>query len=205
MKYYKVEGKNEEEILAQVETQYNLKKEDIFYRIEEKNGGLFKGKKIVASVLPKEEIKNYIFDFFEKLESAMGFSIETKVENPSDNLFKITIDTEDNAILIGKEGKNLRALQKILKQAIVSRTDFNVKINLEIGDYKEQKLKRIESLTRKLAQEVIRTKVDVKMDSMNSYERRFVHNLISEYTMLTTQSEGEEPNRYVVIKYKDKN
>ena len=205
MKYYKVEGKNEEEILAQVETQYNLKKEDIFYRIEEKNGGLFKGKKIVASVLPKEEIKNYIFDFFEKLESAMGFSIETKVENPSDNLFKITIDTEDNAILIGKEGKNLRALQKILKQAIVSRTDFNVKINLEIGDYKEQKLKRIESLTRKLAQEVIRTKVDVKMDSMNSYERRFVHNLISEYTMLTTQSEGEEPNRYVVIKYKEKN
>ena len=188
-----------------METQYNLKKEDIFYRIEEKNGGLFKGKKIVASVLPKEEIKNYIFDFFEKLESAMGFSIETKVENPSDNLFKITIDTEDNAILIGKEGKNLRALQKILKQAIVSRTDFNVKINLEIGDYKEQKLKRIESLTRKLAQEVIRTKVDVKMDSMNSYERRFVHNLISEYTMLTTQSEGEEPNRYVVIKYKDKN
>ena len=130
----------------------------------------------------------------------MNIDIDTRVTN-EDGAFKININ--NNSILIGKDGRILKSLQIILKQSIVKTCDFNIKVNLDVGDYKEKKLKHLEYFTRKFANEVVKTKVDVKMDSMNSYERRYVHNIIGEYTMLTTKSEGEEPNRYVVIKYKE--
>ena len=64
--------------------------------------------------------------------------------------------------------------------------------------------KRIESniefLAKKLAREVQKTKMDVKMDSMNSYERRLVHEILKDFKGIKTESEGEEPNRSVVIK-----
>ena len=47
----------------------------------------------------------------------------------------------------------------------------------------------------------MKTKVDVKLDEMNSYERRIVHNIVSEYDNLSSESEGVAPHRYVVIKY----
>ena len=202
MKIYEVEGKVKEEILNEFLTENNIEEKDILFVATEENGGLFKGKKVKLNIVKKEDIANYIKEFFDNIAALMNLEIKTNVEIEED-IFKVSIDSTDNCILIGKDGRILKALQIILKQAIVKTCDFNIKVNLDIGNYKEKKLKHLEVLTRRLANEVIKTKVDVKMDSMNSYERRYVHNIIGEYTMLTTKSEGEEPNRYVVIKYKE--
>ena len=67
--------------------------------------------------------------------------------------------------------------------------------------YKENQEKRIERLAKKLAREVVKTKMEIKMENMNSYERRIVHNILSNNKKVSTISEGEEPNRHVVIKY----
>lgn len=197
-----IEGKNED-ILENYLKENNLTYEDILYHKEEENGGLFKGKKLKITILKKSNILEYIQTYFETIGRLMDLNIDVLIEE-EDNIYKIVINAEDNSILIGKDGKTLRALQNLLKQSIMSKSNFNIKVNLDVGNYKERKLKALESLTKRLANEVIKTKVDVKMDSMNSFERRFVHNIIGEYTMLTTKSEGEEPNRYVVIKYNDK-
>ena len=130
----------------------------------------------------------------------MNLEIKTNVEIEED-IFKVSIDSTDNSILIGKDGRILKALQIILKQAIVKTCDFNIKVNLDIGNYKEKKLKHLEVLTRRLANEVIKTKVDVKLDPMNSYQRRLVHNVANNYYNIETESIGEEPNRCVTIKY----
>ena len=201
MKIYEVEGKVKEEILNDFLQEHEVEEKDILYLVTEESSGLFKGKKVKLKIVIKEDITNYIHDFFKNIGEFMNMDIDVKVEN-EDDAFKVSIKSEDNSILIGKDGRTLKALQIILKQSIVKTCDFNIKVNLDVGNYKEKKLKHLEILTRKLANEVIKTKVDVKMDSMNSFERRYVHNIIGEYTMLTTQSEGEEPNRYVVIKYK---
>jgi spoIIIJ-associated protein len=63
-------------------------------------------------------------------------------------------------------------------------------------------MKKIEIEVRKIAKEVLETKIDAKLDPMNSFERRLVHTIVSEFDGLYTESEGEPPNRYVVIKYK---
>ena len=59
------------------------------------------------------------------------------------------------------------------------------------------------SSTKKLAKEVLKTKIDIKLDPMTSFERRIVHNVVNNFEHLATESEGETPNRYVVIKYKE--
>ena len=54
----------------------------------------------------------------------------------------------------------------------------------------------------KICKEVLKTKVDVQLDPMNSYERRIVHTVISTFHELESESSGSEPNRYIMIKYK---
>ena len=66
-----------------------------------------------------------------------------------------------------------------------------------------KKIKNLKYEVSKIAEEVLNSKIEAHLDPMNSYERRIVHTLVSEYKNLETISEGEEPNRYVVIKYKE--
>ena len=61
-------------------------------------------------------------------------------------------------------------------------------------------IKYVEFLAKKLAKEVVQTQIEIKMDSMNSYERRLVHEVLKDFKGIKTESEGVEPNRCVVIK-----
>ena len=76
-------------------------------------------------------------------------------------------------------------------------------IILDVGNYKEKKAKSIAYLAKKLAREVYKTKVEAVMDSMNSYERRIVHETLADDKYVYTESIGEEPERKVVIKLKE--
>ena len=71
---------------------------------------------------------------------------------------------------------------------------------IDVSDYKENNDLRLERLARKIARDVKFSKVEAKLDPMNSYERRIIHNALSKNKYVTTESEGEEPNRCVVIK-----
>ena len=66
-----------------------------------------------------------------------------------------------------------------------------------------RKEKHLEFEIKKICKEVLKTKVEVKLDPMNSYERRIVHNVVSKFDKLYSESEGEAPNRYTVIKCKE--
>ena len=77
------------------------------------------------------------------------------------------------------------------------------RIVLDVEDYKDRQNRRLERLAKNLARDVVRSKVDIEMDSMNSYDRRIVHNVLTDFKGVTTESVGEEPNRRVVIKLKN--
>ena len=133
----------------------------------------------------------------------MNIHIETEILESNDS-FNVTLISNNNSILIGKNGKTLTSLQILVRQSIRSKINLNVKLNLDISNYKIKKLKNIERLVRGIAKEVEETKIDVSLDSMNSYERRFVHNLVNtEYEKLTTESTGEGKDRHITIKYKE--
>ncbi len=140
-------------------------------------------------------LKDALLDII--LKMGIEANVEAKIR---DAHLKFTLFSNNNAILIGKGGRTIESLQTILKHAVSSQTHFNVSITVDVENYKEKQLKRIEMLARNTAREVKATGVEAKLDSMNSYERRVVHEEVSKIEGVHTVSEGEEPNRYVVVK-----
>ena len=81
-------------------------------------------------------------------------------------------------------------------------TEFNIRpyICLDVESYREKQQKRLERMAKNLAKEVNKTKVEVHLENMNAYDRRIVHNALTDFRGVITTSIGEEPNRHVVIK-----
>ena len=159
-------------------------------------------KKYTAYVVTKYDVKEYVKDFLNNLANNMNTSFNVEV-NEKDGVISAVIVADDSGVMIGKEGKTLNAIQTILRQSLRKYGNFDIKVNLDISGYKAKREKNIEREVRKIAKEVLKTKIEAKLDPMNSYERRIVHTIIAEYDGLATQSEGEAPNRYVVIKIKE--
>ena len=198
----KNESKSQEEALNKCLEKLNVNLNEVYYYIEEREAGLFGKKKYTAYVVPKYDVKKFVKDFLEELAKKMNTSFIPEV-NEKDGVITAIIVTDNSAVMIGKEGKNLNAIQTILRQTLRKYGNFDIKVNLDISGYKARREKNIEREVKKIAKEVLKTKIEAKLDPMNSYERRIVHTIISEYDGLVTQSEGEAPNRYVVIKIKE--
>lgn len=196
------EAKTKEAALNLALQDLKLNKEDLFLKSEYIEGKLFKSAKYIVSVLKKEDVKKFIEDFFKNIAYYMNLNIESEIIE-TDGVFNVVLVSNNNSILIGKEGKTLNCLQTLIRQSIKNKTTLLIKLNLDVSNYKIKKLKNIERLVRGIAQDVEDTQMSVSLDSMNSYERRFVHKLIDEYPNLTTESVGEGKDRHVVIKYKE--
>ena len=127
--------------------------------------------------------------------------IETTFEvKIRENQILIKMYSDNNPLLIGAQGRTLQALNTIIRQIINNEISVYPNIYLDVENYKDKQQARLERLAKNLAREVVKTKIEVKMDNMNAYERRIVHNILSTYNKVQTISEGEEPNRHVVIK-----
>ena len=202
MEKYKYVGKTESDALDEALSALNLKKEDIIYETKEEKGGLFKGKKVEVTVTKKSDINEYVKDTILKLVKDMGFDpqIESKVR---DGILNITIHSDNNKVLIGRDGRNMQALSTIVKQIVQNEIGVYYKFNLDVGEYKLKQQKRLEMMAKKIAKEVAKSKVEVKLDPMNSYERRVIHNILNDDRYVYTESTGVEPNRCVVIKIRN--
>ncbi len=198
----KYEGRTYEEALQKCLRTLELDETEIYIDTKELEPSENNKNKIEITVLPKSEVIEYIKEIVQNIGNALISNITTKVSDTNDVL-NVSIYSDVNPILIGKDGKNLSAIQTIIKQSIFKKFNRNVKITVDIANYKTKKIKNLKYEVTKIAKEVLNSKVEAHLDPMNSYERRIVHTLISEFENLETISEGEEPNRYVVIKYKE--
>lgn len=197
---YNFEGKSEEEALEKINKELGLTESEVFINKSETEAKLFKAKKIQLEVYKKEDIISYIKEFIKTTTRLMG--IETQLEvKESENIIGVIMASDNNPILIGKEGRTLNSLQILIRQALSAQTGVNIKVNLDASNYKGKKLKNLAYDVKKIAYDVLRTHGEVHLDPMNSYERRFVHNAISEFKDLSSNSEGEGQNRHIVVKY----
>lgn len=201
MEKYVFSGKTEEEAIDNAISELNVSKDDILYETKEQKGGLFKGKKVEVTVTKKEDINTFIKETILKIVTDMGFEaqIETKVR---DGILNLTIQSNNNKLLIGRDGKNMSALNVIVKQIVQNQVGY-YKFNLDVGEYKLKQQKNLERMAKKVAREVAKSKVEVKLEPMNSYERRIIHNILNDDRYVYTESTGEEPNRCVVIKIRN--
>lgn len=193
------DGKVLEEILESIITENNLSDGDFLYSKKEQKGGLFKGTTIVVEAVTLEEIQNTLKEFLKELLKKMGLEV-TFESMIREGQIIIKMYSNNNPILIGKNGQTLKALETICKQIVYNEVGSFPYLSLDVEDYKNKQLKRLERLAKNVAREVAKTKVEAKLDSMNSYERRVVHNVLTNFKGVYTESIGEEPNRCVVIK-----
>lgn len=199
MKEVVLEAKTKEEAIRLATEKLNANIDEIIYTIEEEKGRLFKAAnyKIKAMTLIDlvEKIKEYLEEVIKNL--GMEANFETSVR---DRKINIGMYSDNNAILIGKNGQTLKALETLVKQKIMNEYRTSIYINIDVENYKEKRIQNLESLAKKTAREVRSTKVEATLENMNSFERRVVHNVLTNFKGVTTTSEGEEPNRHVIIK-----
>lgn len=193
-------AKFKEEALELVLKELNASEEEVVYSFKEVKGGLFKGVTYECRGFLKTDILTELQEYLKGIITGMGLEVSFEV-NTKDGVTTIKMYTSKNPIIIGHNGQNLDALTTIARQFIKNITSNGPKILLDVEDYKDRQVKRLERLAKNLARDVIKTKTDVEMDNMNSYERRVVHNALSDFKGVKTESVGEEPNRHVVIKY----
>lgn len=200
MKVYEFEGITLEETIEKAEYSLKLKKKDFQVKSEEQKAGLFKGKKVKISVLTNKEIISFVKEYLYDITKKMGINIKLEVKQKEDGIYFMMF-TNSSSILIGKKGKTLNSLQILVRQAICSKTDFFVNnIIIDAEYYKVKQKKNLERLASQLAEEVIATNMEVKLEDMTAYERKIVHNALMNIEEIYTESEGEEPHRHIVIK-----
>lgn len=195
------EGKNREDLINKITEELNCNENELVILEQFTEGKIFKSQKYNLSVITKAEIKKQLKNFFNELSKLMNITIESEINITEDNIYNINLVTSNNSILIGKEGKTLDAIQCLLRQISQNDLQNKIKINVDISNYKYEQTKKLEKNIKNIAKEVLKTKVDTSLDPMNSYNRRIVHTIVSEFSDLETESIGEGKERHVVIKY----
>lgn len=176
-----------------------MEQEENLYINEVENVNKLFNKKSVIEVVKKEDVLEHIKEVIKGITEYMGLSVKMEVKKRNDNVC-ITLYSDNNGILIGKNARTLDALTTIVKQSIYNEIGTYYNFVLDVSEYKEKQQFLIERAAKQVASEVSRTKVEAKLEPMNSYSRRIVHNALTNYKGVYTESIGEEPNRCIVIK-----
>ena len=200
MKKYTYQAKTFEEAKNMALAELMEQQENLYIKEIESSTKLF-SKKSVIEVVKKEDVLEYIKELIKNITKYMGLTVNMEVKKRDDNV-TISLYSDNNAILIGKDARTLNALTTIIKQSIFNQIGTYYNFVLDVSEYKEKQQFFIEKAAKKTAKEVARTKVEAKLEPMNSYERRIVHNALTNFRGVYTESEGVEPHRYVVIKPK---
>ena len=193
------EGKDVDLVLQKIMEENNISKEELLYTSTLKKSKLFQGNLYEVSVYLKtdlnKEVKRILTEIVQNMGLEVSIELSVKDDRPTLKMY-----SNKDYILIGKNGATLKAIEVLAKQFLLNETGLYYKFNVDVADYKEKMAKKLESLALKCAKDVVKTNIAVSLDNMSSYERRIVHNALADFSGIKTESEGEEPNRHIVIK-----
>ena len=200
-------GKTLEDVLNEIATNKKCNVEEIVYNvIEEKKGLLGIGSSVTIEAYTPQDIKEFIFDYLGAYftELNQGVAIEIIVEKQKDdnsNLYRVVLDAENNAIIIGKNGQTLRAISVVLKAAVNATFKKRINVIVDVNHYKEDRYKKVKGIAHRVAREVVKSHVDAELDPMPNDERKVIHQYLQDMKNVTTVSIGEGNKRHLVIKY----
>jgi protein jag len=142
-----------------------------------------------------------LLKFIGELIHTMGYAANAEILSREEHKLLVRLSSEDSAILIGKKGKNLDALQ-LIANVYAGKIGISERIMLDCENYR---LRREESLVRlayTTADQVVTTKTSVLLEPMNPYERRLIHSTLADIRDVDTKSEGEGLYKQVRVLYK---
>ncbi|MCG7345786.1 protein jag [Sporosarcina sp. ACRSL] len=141
------------------------------------------------------DTKTYVME----VAKAMGINDLVITHEMDGKYLSFQLESEKAAFLIGKRGQTLNALQQ-LAQLVANKTSEQFKVvRLDVGDYRERREQSLEQFAERMADQAVRSGRKVQLEPMPSYERKVIHNALSNRLDIETYSEGTDPNRYLVI------
>ncbi|MBP5091528.1 MAG: KH domain-containing protein [Bacilli bacterium] len=194
-------AKTVDECLAAASEELGIAVNDLVYVVTEEKKSLFK-KSAAISVYEHDDAAKFGEEYLVSALKALGIEA-TASSLMEDDIIKITLNSERNPVLIGKAGRTLQALNELVKLAVSNKFRHRYRILLDVGGYKEDKYDRIAHIAKRNAKEVQRTKISVQLEAMTPDERRIVHNTLTGWEHIKTESSGEGRERAVTIKYVD--
>lgn len=200
------EVKTMEEVKELAVKDFNLKENELeFVILNEKKGFLGMGTKLQVEVKQVAEGITKARDYLQMILDTYRIKgyIEKKVRG---NMIEFDIEAGDNnKHLIGKNARNLMALQVLVSNIINKDAEEGEEksVLVDVGGYKRKRERHLENMAVQIAKQVLKTKQKVTLDYLNAYERKIVHSKLSTWKNIKTHSEGEEPDRYLIIEYKE--
>lgn len=194
-------GKTVEEAIEEGLKDLDLDKSQAEIKILEEGTKGFLG---INSKKAKVEINEVLTDgeravkFLDGLFSVMDVTAKCDLSE-EDEKIKISLIATDSSALIGYRGEVLDALQCLAGAIANTGRDEYRRVVVDCEGYREKREETLVSLAHKLAAKAVRTGRKVTLEPMNPYDRRILHSALSDNTEVKTQSEGKEPNRFVVI------
>lgn len=165
--------------------------------------GLFNKARVRLSLNTTSAEESVVKELVEKLIGLMGLELEVYVEERESD-FLVNVTGKDSALFIGKHGDSIEQFQTIVNGIYNNgkpREEFK-KITVDSNNYIVKREEVLTNLAKRTAGKVIREHKDFKFEAMNSYERRIIHSALANHDKVITESYGNEPNRYVVVKLK---
>ncbi len=141
-----------------------------------------------------DKVENFLKDIYK----AMNMDVEL-VSNYDGEVLNVQMNGDDMGILIGKRGQTLDSLQYLVSLVVNKGSSSYVRIKLDTENYRERRKATLENLAKNISVKVRKTRQSVYLEPMNPYERRIIHSALQDDPFVTTHSEGEEPDRKVVV------
>ena len=145
------------------------------------------------------EASERVNEILGKIIDAIGAEVEFEIKE-EDGAISVDAKSEEPALLIGRDGNTLSAIEFLLNIIANRGLEGRIKVYLDIEGYKEKRKKVLEEVAFKAAKDVEAEQKTVALEPMSPYERRIIHMALRDSTAVQTESKGEDPVRYVVVK-----
>lgn len=210
--YIQFSAKTVDEAITKAAIELGIASVDMEYEVIDKGStgilGLFNTKPAVIKArkkfLPKtsEEVAvEFLKDVFKSMN--MEVTIEATVEETEEEkTISLDLSGSEMGVLIGKRGQTLDSLQYLASLVVNKGEENYIRVKVDTENYRARRKATLEKLAKNIAAKVKRTRRPVTLEPMNPYERRIIHSALQADRLVMTKSEGEEPNRRVVISLK---
>jgi len=192
-------AKTLEEALAVAAADLGQPVESLSYTVSEEKKSIF-SKKITIAVAELSDAIAYAEKYLIDAIATFGITATAK-STISDDVIRISLDSDHNSILIGKNGNTLQALNELTKLSVSSKFKKRFRILLDINEYKDSKYEKLISIARRTALDVQRSKIPATLEAMPADERRVIHNALNGMPHIKTESIGEGHHRQITINY----
>ncbi|SJZ45321.1 protein jag [Anaerorhabdus furcosa] len=197
----KYTAKTLDELLKNAANDKHVEINDLTYFVtEEKKGILGIGTSVSADVYCMDDVKEFIFNYLGEFFTELNQEIEVEIVRQNDG-FKVMLNAENNAILIGKNGQTLQAMNTVLRGAVNSTFKKRIPTLIDINNYKTDRYAKVKAMAKRIARTVQKTKVEAVLDPMPNDERKVIHQFLGEMDHIKTESEGEGNHRHLKIMY----